>query len=133
MREDVRNLDDDGGQSELALMAVAPSLHRWQVLALALGIDAVLGEVPLAVHPVAWMGRVIAFEQSYLPREGAARQLAAGSAVVAANVLLALTAGRCARWFALRLPIAIGLGAESLLLSTLLSQRMLAREALLTF
>lgn len=49
------------------------------VLAAALAIDLVFGELPAVAHPVVWMGRVARRLERWLPTEGAARQLLGGA------------------------------------------------------
>ncbi len=51
---------------------------RWKVMALALALDLLVGEPPERWHPVAWMGRLVAWWERKAPREGAVRQLAYG-------------------------------------------------------
>lgn len=51
------------------------------VLAAALLIDFVFGELPAAAHPVVWMGNVVRALERVLPRSGAARQLIGGAAL----------------------------------------------------
>lgn len=51
------------------------------VLAAALLIDFVFGELPAAAHPVVWMGKVARALERVLPRSGAARQLIGGAAL----------------------------------------------------
>ncbi len=48
-------------------------------LALALAIDATLGEYPAAAHPVVWMGGCISFLEARAPWGGRARELAWGA------------------------------------------------------
>ena len=103
---------------------------RVTALLLALLLDQLFGDPPNRWHPVAWMGRGIAWGQRHAPGAHAspARQLAFGGGIVAAGV--ALTAGvgvmltRLARALA-----APGTLIEALLLSTTLSLRGLDRAA----
>lgn len=104
-------------------------LRRWSVLRLALVIDLLWGEVPLPVHPVAWMGALINAEECRLPRDGPRRQLAAGAMLVGTNTLLTGIAGRLTIWLLAQLPRWLGVTGEGVILSTLLSMRMLADEA----
>lgn len=48
------------------------------VLAAALAIDVLFGELPAAAHPVVWMGRAARALERRLPRQGPRRQLLAG-------------------------------------------------------
>lgn len=61
-------------------------MHEWLkpdplVLAGALTIDLLLGEMPGAIHPVVWMGRVISILERLAPTAGRARQLLYGGAI----------------------------------------------------
>ncbi|MCE9574302.1 MAG: adenosylcobinamide-phosphate synthase CbiB [Deltaproteobacteria bacterium] len=53
-------------------------------LAAALAIDLAWGEPPIALHPVVWMGRMIAACERRAPRRGPLRQLGAGAAIALA-------------------------------------------------
>jgi len=57
------------------LIGSVPSLAA---LLLALALDIAWGEPPNAIHPVAWMGRVITWLEAIAPRRGAAPQFVAG-------------------------------------------------------
>jgi adenosylcobinamide-phosphate synthase len=52
------------------------------MLAVALAVDVLFGDPPNAVHPVAWIGRLTNALVRRAPETGAARQLAAGAAIV---------------------------------------------------
>lgn len=56
----------------------------WVVLAIALAIDALLGEPPNAVHPVAWMGRLASRLVRLAPKHDPLGQLAAGALIALA-------------------------------------------------
>ncbi len=58
------------------------------VLVLALAWDALLGELPLAIHPVAWMGKLAGALERRAPARGRSLQLAYGAALVAVVVAL---------------------------------------------
>ncbi|MSQ33019.1 MAG: cobalamin biosynthesis protein CobD [Dehalococcoidia bacterium] len=58
------------------------------VLVLALAWDALLGELPLAIHPVAWMGKAASALERRAPAHGRALQLVYGAALVLAVVAL---------------------------------------------
>lgn len=104
-------------------------LRRCLVLGVALFIDLLWGEVPVQVHPVVWMGKLIKAGERRLPHEGPQRQLAAGAVLVGANTLLTGLAGRLASWLFAQLPGWLGVTVEGAILSTLFSIRMLRDEA----
>jgi len=67
------------------------------VLLLALAIDALFGEPPRAIHPVAWMGKAISFLEKFAPSSpelspsnggGRARQLVYGGVMVLLTVFI---------------------------------------------
>jgi adenosylcobinamide-phosphate synthase len=62
------------------------------VLAAALAIDLLLGELPTAVHPVVWIGTLIRWAERAFPASGKWRQLAAG-AVLGLGLPLGLALG----------------------------------------
>ena len=74
-------------------------------------LDALFGEPPNALHPVAWLGRLIAALDRRCPRGGSRRELAWGVLLVAitvavtaaVGVALALTLGHLPWWLALPL------------------------------
>ncbi|MEL6181892.1 MAG: adenosylcobinamide-phosphate synthase CbiB, partial [Myxococcota bacterium] len=74
-----------------------PALWTALVLGLALVWDGMLGEPPVAVHPVVWMGRAIRWVEAWAPEEGAWARLVFG-------VLMALV-----------LPLGFGAGAWGVL------------------
>lgn len=104
-------------------------LRRCLALGVAVGIDLLWGELPMQVHPVVWMGKLIKAEERRLPQQGPRRQLAAGTALVCANTVLAGLAGKLVSWFLSLLPGWLGVTGEGAILSTLFSIRMLRDEA----
>ena len=86
------------GQGEGAYLG---PLLRLAALALALVLDAALGEPSTAVHPVVWIGRLISWLNARAPQKGRVAQLAYGAgvalAVPAAAALPAALLGRAAR------------------------------------
>jgi adenosylcobinamide-phosphate synthase len=62
-------------------------------MALALALDRLFGEPPNALHPVAWMGRLIARLTALAPRFGPRRQLLAGALIALAVPTLTTVAG----------------------------------------
>ena len=59
------------------------------VLLVALAIDAVLGDLPNPLHPVAWLGKAISLQLGLAPRHGPGAQLVCGSAIVMLTLALA--------------------------------------------
>lgn len=64
------------------------SMRRWQVLGIAIAVDLLLGEPPVRLHPVVWMGRAVALFERSAPSSGRAAMLAYGAGAEVA--LLAL-------------------------------------------
>lgn len=99
-------------------------------LGLAVAIDVAFGDPPSRLHPVAWMGKVIALAERMAPQQGAVSQFAYGLLIVAA---LPAVAGAAAFFASQGLhaagDVAYLLGGAVLLKSTF-SVRMLGREAL---
>lgn len=58
------------------------------VLGLAMVLDTVFSEPPNRFHPVAWLGKLIAWEERLAPRSGGKRQLFYGVAIVLADVVV---------------------------------------------
>ena len=61
-----------------ALPCGGPSLT---VLIASLAVDGLCGELPNAVHPVAWMGKVTSALERLAPRQGPTQELAAGALI----------------------------------------------------
>jgi adenosylcobinamide-phosphate synthase len=97
------------------------------VLALALALDPLLGELPSAVHPVVWMGRAIAWCERRAPKAGARSQLIAGALI--ALVIPGVFAGAAACVAGLSRWPAAGLIASVLLLKSTFAARELGRAA----
>lgn len=92
-------------------------LHRTLPLVVALGIDRLLGEPPSSVHPVVWIGRLVAALERRAPTGDRARLLYGGmgvGAVVSSSALSAILAQRAL----CRLPFPLRLLAASSLLKT---------------
>lgn len=62
-------------------MTGAEAARRWAVMAAALALDLALGDPPNRWHPVAWMGRAIAFARRAAPSQGRAAPFVYGLAV----------------------------------------------------
>jgi len=69
--------------------------HRQRSLALglALVVDALVGEPPNALHPVAWLGQLITVLERRAPQTGAVAQFGYGVGIVATTVSTALVPG----------------------------------------
>ena len=92
-RAGVARLDARGG-TELAcrLVIVSPAMAAATVLLAGL-LDVVCGEPPNAVHPVAWLGRLVALLERRAPRERPRAELAYGVAIVVAVTGIAAVVG----------------------------------------
>jgi adenosylcobinamide-phosphate synthase len=67
------------------------AIHGVAVLAVALAYDLLLGELPTAIHPVVWVGRLISLLERLAPQKGSGSQLVYGSVMVL-GVVVALAA-----------------------------------------
>jgi adenosylcobinamide-phosphate synthase len=107
---------------------VAVIQHRGPSIAAALLVDAILGELPVTIHPVVLMGRAISvFERQALSLEGARRQRLTGLLLAATLPAFSYALTR----LVLRLPpLGLRWVLEVGLLSTSLSMRGLALAAL---
>ncbi len=98
---------------------------------LAVGLDLAVGDPPNRLHPVAWLGRLIATGRRWLGTGSAARLLVKGAALTVATAAIAALAG----WGVERLAASAG-AAQPLVLGAalwlLLSLRGLFAAALLT-
>lgn len=98
---------------------------------LAVGLDLAVGDPPNRLHPVAWLGRLIAAGRRWLGTGSAARLLIKGAALTVATAAIAALAG----WGVERLAASAG-AAQPLVLGAalwlLLSLRGLFAAALLT-
>jgi adenosylcobinamide-phosphate synthase len=99
------------------------------VLALALLVDAALGEPPEAVHPVAWMGRGVSRLIPPDRPDAGAGTLLRGAAVTAAGAALAAGAGMVVARGAAALGPRRGMAVEAAALSPLLALRALLAAA----
>ncbi|MEL6713853.1 MAG: adenosylcobinamide-phosphate synthase CbiB [Planctomycetota bacterium] len=103
-------------------------MNEWWIVAVALAYDVCLGELPVRVHPVVGMGRVVRLATARAPRSGLPA-LVAGAALA---VLLPL--GCAALWIAIErllagAPWALALLSVAVLTSTF-SVRLLMQEGL---
>ena len=97
---------------------------RAWAIPLALAIDGVFGEPPSWLHPVVWIGTVIAVLERRAPRAGV-RGVIAGAALTGVTVGGSALAGCVAARLIRYLPWPLALLAESWLLKTMLSVRAL--------
>ncbi len=58
------------------------------IILIALALDALLGEVPNRLHPVAWLGSFISLQLRYAPMAGKKRQFAFGLCIVLITILI---------------------------------------------
>ncbi len=65
-------------------------MRRSAVLATALALDLALGEPPAGLHPVVWFGRLVSALERRAPRGAPALELAAGTAMVALSLGVAV-------------------------------------------
>lgn len=107
-------------------MSLGPGALAVAALALALALDLGLGEPPAALHPVVWMGKVIAGLERRAPRAGPVRQLLAGGAI-ALLVPTAFAAGASALRVAVRGHPALDLALSAILLKSTFALRALGR------
>ena len=111
-------------QKPVTLAQRWPWRRRLLVLAIAAGLDAVFGELPNDVHPVAGLGRLIGLSYRRPPTGGAVRQFAWGAGVTATLSTLAGTTGwTVGRWMAGR--GGAGVMLEAAALKPLFALRML--------
>lgn len=93
------------------------------IIWLAVALDALAGEPPSAVHPVAWMGRLIAVFSRIAPKRGAAGPFAAGMAFTVLGMVLVGTAGWAVHLLLWRLPLPLALIGEAVALKLMFSLR----------
>lgn len=91
----------------------------------ALALDLALGEPPTALHPVGWMGRLVAAGRAQRTATTPAPSLAQGAALLAAGGALCWLAASAAQRAAGALPPAAGAAARGALLKPALSLRAL--------
>ena len=96
-------------------MTVTPAAVALTVLLAGL-LDVSCGEPPNAIHPVAWLGKLIALLDRHAPGERSRAELAYGAGIVAVAVGLAVAAGLALCLAVARLPwwLAVPLGAIAL-------------------
>jgi adenosylcobinamide-phosphate synthase len=98
-------------------------------LALALALDALLGDPPNAYHPVAWMGAGIGLAQRHAPETGAGRQLVYGGLISLGGTVLIAGMGWMLERGLVWLPHPLRWFAMAAILKTTLSLRGLDRAA----
>ena len=104
-------------------------VRRAFVLLLALILDQTFGDPPNRWHPVAWMGRAIAWGQDHAPTQGRWQAFAYGLGGVMAGSLAVAVAGRALAAGIMRLPAGAWLLAEAFLVKTTFSLRGLVGAA----
>src|SRR5688572_19033674 len=97
------------------------------VLWLAIAFDLLLGEPRSAIHPVAWMGQVIAAFQRFAPKQGRWIPLLAGALFLLIGVAFAAALGFCLHLACRNLPTLLFVLAEAALLKLTFSIRGLAK------
>lgn len=94
-----------------------------------MALDALTGELPDELHPVARLGALIGALSRRAPRGPAARALAAGAAIEVVTVGTACVAGIAAAWLVERLPLPLGAALEAYLLRQTMALRALLDTA----
>jgi adenosylcobinamide-phosphate synthase len=104
-------------------VSLAPAANAVAVLAVAVALDLAFGDPPNRLHPVAWMGRLLAWGQRRLGAGSPPRLLLGGAALVLVVTGLAAGVGWMIAVGATRVGGLPGLALESLGLSCTLSLR----------
>jgi adenosylcobinamide-phosphate synthase len=107
---------------------VSPGLHAAAVVLLAVGLDLALGDPPGRLHPVAWIGHMLAAGRRWLCHGPAWWLLISGGALTLAAIGLAAAAGALVADLASRVGPA-GIALEAAALKVTISPRGLARAA----
>lgn len=97
-------------------------------VAVAVGLDAAVREPPLAVHPVRWIGRYLAWAGRRMPPSPPARAVAAGGLAWAVGAATAFGAGLLVERAAARLPRPVRPLVAGVALWPLFAHRMLLDE-----
>lgn len=100
---------------------------KLMVLWLAIAMDAVCGEPPNILHPVAWMGSAITAFRRHAPKRGRWLPFLAGTSFVLAGLIIAVAAGFVMERTLQGLPLAFALFGQALVLKLMFSLRGLAR------
>lgn len=103
--------------------------RRWLVMAMALLIDATVGDLPNRWHPVAWMGNAIHYARRYAPTQGKAAALLYGTGVTLAGAAIVAMLGQRYAQHCKWLLQPLGLLAEAMLLKQTVALRGLAHAA----
>ncbi len=101
-------------------------MRRGVVIALALGIDLLFGELPNQWHPVAAMGRLAGELEGRAPRDGSLRQLLYGAMVESICLTAAVVPSRIVQRIVRALPF-VGVLAEAVVLKPTFALRDLFR------
>lgn len=107
---------------------MSPALHATTVILLAVALDLLFGEPPNRLHPVAWMGRLLAVGRRGLCHGHAWRLVLSGGALTLAVAALAGAAGALAAGLAAALGPA-GVVVEAAALKATISPRGLVSAA----
>jgi adenosylcobinamide-phosphate synthase len=107
---------------------VPTALYAALVVLLALAVDVAFGDPPGRVHPVAWIGRVVAAGRHWLCRGRPAALLLGGTALTLGAMALAAGGGAAVEWLAGALGVA-GVLVEGVALKAALAVRGLATTA----
>lgn len=78
------------------------------VLGVALLLDALFGEPPNRLHPVAWMGRLLAWGERHTPRHSRSAELLYGALLTLCGGMLSASAALLVQSLAARLPQPLG-------------------------
>ncbi len=104
---------------------MAPLPPELSILWLAFLLDLVVREPPNVVHPVAWMGKVIALLRQRAPKQGCWKPLRAGTAIVLGGCALCATTGLLLASGFRAMPFPLSILAEALVLKLMFSARAL--------
>jgi adenosylcobinamide-phosphate synthase len=98
-------------------------------VAVALVLDAALGDPPGRWHPVAWMGTAISLGRKLAPTRGRVLPLLAGGLIVVIGIVACVAAGWVVTAGCHRLPVSLGWVLEGVALKVALAARGLAAAA----
>src|SRR6185369_10053617 len=97
------------------------------VLWIALALDVLVGDPPNALHPVAWLGRVIGWFYRHAPKQGRAMPFFAGTLFVACGVVAGAALGVGLEFWTRWLPQPLNLIVQAMVLKLTFSVRGLVR------
>lgn len=99
------------------------------VLGLAFAIDLLLGDPPNRFHPVAWMGNVIAQARRFSPQRGNIKRFIYGGLFLAIGVTTVGLIGWAIDRGGAKMPVAVAVVVQALVLKSTFSVRSLSRAA----